>query len=115
MTTSPTQPKDHSEMVSLAKPRTFGDKLNAAAYYILAVYVLAYCGGAFAPLIAMALYAQYGSSNAIGIYLAAAALISLTYVWLNSKVQMVDDLVSNPQSPIAVAETSCPSTTLRRF
>lgn len=37
-------------------------------------------GGAFAPMIATALYATYGSSNAIALYLALVALISLLSV-----------------------------------
>jgi hypothetical protein len=115
MTTSPTQPKDHSELVSPAKPRTLATLLNAAACCILAVFVLAYCGGAFAPFIATTLCAQYGWSNAIGIYLAALAVVSLISVWLSSKVEMGDDLASNPLSAMAVTETSFPSTTLRRF
>jgi hypothetical protein len=39
---------------------------------------------------------EYETSNAIGIYLAAVALISLISVWLTSKLRMVGDLVSNP-------------------
>jgi MHS family shikimate/dehydroshikimate transporter-like MFS transporter len=47
-------------------------------------------GGAFAPLIATALYAQFGSSNAIGIYLAVVAAISMVSVWLTSKLRTAD-------------------------
>jgi MHS family shikimate/dehydroshikimate transporter-like MFS transporter len=42
-------------------------------------------GGAFAPMIATALYAAYGTTNAIAVYVAVVALISLTSVLLATR------------------------------
>jgi MHS family shikimate/dehydroshikimate transporter-like MFS transporter len=57
----------------------FGDDVRYTGVS-LGYQIGAVVGGAFAPIIATALYAKYGTSNAIALYLAVVAAISLASV-----------------------------------
>lgn len=59
----------------------FGDSVRYTGVS-LGYQLGAVAGGAFAPIIATALYAKYGTSNAIAIYLAIVAVISFVSVML---------------------------------
>jgi MHS family shikimate/dehydroshikimate transporter-like MFS transporter len=71
----------------------FGEKVRYSGVS-LGYQLGAVAGGAFAPLIATALYAKFGTSNAVAAYLAGIAVLSLISVALISQPRMATGLAS---------------------